>query len=448
MNGVSNKSFGNQPSTLFVLLSIVFGIILVFLIPPFQNPDEPAHTYRAYHLASGHLFGIQENGRSGGMVPAWIVKLDSTTRYLRNKPDAKYTNHNVTPKPATHLRFADFPNVSYYSPIAYLPFALIAKLLLLTGINGLPAIHILRLIGLLIWILAGLYLMKAFPEAGDLPLVTGLLPGTIALVSAITPDSITLVLVLLWLITIFKKTKTNWIPALLLALLFTVQRPNWWPLTWVVFLITGTLWTRWQKWIMVLFPLTGTLLFLMVVQGTFITYNDYNPAFRNGVQLNPGVNPLIQLRLVTHDLMFFLHTLLDTWMDIWGSIFRHLMGKFGWGTNYISWVSTFLLVVTLIWSGITNKIYLHRLEKLFLAWMGVSVIVITSLILYLQWNEVGASYIHGINGRYLLPVLPIFLVAIPWRYAAISKQTMLIGLILLITGIDLIMQVYIRYYLL
>ncbi|HQU54130.1 MAG TPA: hypothetical protein PK643_13965, partial [Saprospiraceae bacterium] len=92
------------------------------------------------------------------------------------------------------------------------------------------------------------------------------------------------------------------------------------------------------------------------------------------------------------------------------------------------------------------RISLHRLEKVFLLWTGGSIILITSLILYLQWNEVGASYIYGINGRYLLPLLPILMGAMPWKIAPIKQQSLLIAMVLIVSEADLILHVINRYY--
>lgn len=316
----------------------------------------------------------------------------------------------------------------------------------MTGVRGIPAIRILRLTGLFIWVLVGFFFIKRIPDSGDLVLVTGALPGTLALVSAVSPDGITIALTLLWLLMVLEVNRTRWLPALLLGLLFTLQRPNWWPVTWVVFLVKQTGWKTWQRWIVIVLPVIGVMLFLALVKTSFIPFNEYNPAFRNGLQINPGVNPMMQLKLVTEDPVFFLHAFVDTWMDIWGSVFRHLIGKFGWGPNYIGWGTTVLLFVAIFWASLANRISLHRLEKVFLLWTGGSIILITSLILYLQWNEVGASYIYGINGRYLLPLLPILMGAMPWKIAPIKQQSLLIAMVLIVSEADLILHVINRYY--
>ncbi len=55
-------------ANLFVLLALIFGIIFIFLEPPFVCPDENAHFINICHISHGHLFASVENGFVGGYM--------------------------------------------------------------------------------------------------------------------------------------------------------------------------------------------------------------------------------------------------------------------------------------------------------------------------------------------------------------------------------------------
>ena len=43
-------------AAVFAGLALLFGSIFVFLIPPFQSPDEPNHFLRAFQVSEGVFF--------------------------------------------------------------------------------------------------------------------------------------------------------------------------------------------------------------------------------------------------------------------------------------------------------------------------------------------------------------------------------------------------------
>jgi uncharacterized membrane protein len=65
-----------NPARFFTVTSLAFGIALALLTPPFSSPDEPAHLYRAWSIASGRFMP-----HGGDAVPRSIV--DSAGTMLR-----------------------------------------------------------------------------------------------------------------------------------------------------------------------------------------------------------------------------------------------------------------------------------------------------------------------------------------------------------------------------
>src|SRR5439155_13125306 len=58
-----------RPASIFALLSLAFGSIIIFANPPLRGPDEIAHFLRIYSYARGELLPITEiNARKGIFV--------------------------------------------------------------------------------------------------------------------------------------------------------------------------------------------------------------------------------------------------------------------------------------------------------------------------------------------------------------------------------------------
>src|SRR6266481_10071698 len=58
-----------RPASIFVLLSLAFGSIIIFANPPLRGPDEIAHFLRIYSYARGELLPVMEiNARKGIFV--------------------------------------------------------------------------------------------------------------------------------------------------------------------------------------------------------------------------------------------------------------------------------------------------------------------------------------------------------------------------------------------
>src|SRR5262245_31962626 len=56
----------SRPATVFIVLSLTFGLIILFANPPLRGPDEIAHFLRIHSYARGALLPPSEiNGRKG-----------------------------------------------------------------------------------------------------------------------------------------------------------------------------------------------------------------------------------------------------------------------------------------------------------------------------------------------------------------------------------------------
>ena len=71
-----------QPGTVFILLSLVFGSLIVFATPPLRGPDEIAHFLRIYSYTRGEVLPpAQIDGRKGIFIQH---ELNSQLQFFRS----------------------------------------------------------------------------------------------------------------------------------------------------------------------------------------------------------------------------------------------------------------------------------------------------------------------------------------------------------------------------
>jgi hypothetical protein len=61
---------GHAIATTYLITALVGGVVMVFLSPPFQAPDEPNHFFRAQALSEGYLVARSQPGKIGALMRA------------------------------------------------------------------------------------------------------------------------------------------------------------------------------------------------------------------------------------------------------------------------------------------------------------------------------------------------------------------------------------------
>lgn len=71
---------------LFLIFALVFGMLLVFLTPPMNAPDENVHFLNAYGISRGNFFGEVVDGRHVREIPAEVDAFEKeySTRFTGN----------------------------------------------------------------------------------------------------------------------------------------------------------------------------------------------------------------------------------------------------------------------------------------------------------------------------------------------------------------------------
>jgi len=424
--------FLSNPKKFFLLTATLFGLIYVFIIPPFQSPDETSHYFRIIHLTDGNLVGIKKNNRQGGNINEAYIALKNEFYNLRFNNGKIQEDHFLKAfainKNEFGSHFVDFPNTSYYSPTVYFP-QIFGCLIGIWIDNPLISFYLIRLATFFIWVVIIYVSLGIIPFHRWTFAFLALLPSSLFLHSSMNGDTLTNALSFLLVGLILKKVvcppKQNNIffifTVFLLTVIILLNKIVYFPLIGLILLIPDD-WFYGKRQKLIQISTLFILIFLVFIgwyhltKNQFLSYDNYNPLYRTGLQLNEGVHPGEQISFVLHNPLIFMKIAIASYWDTKLATIAHYVGKFGWEKNYIPTLFIGLLLILILINAffekskqqfvMTNK---FRIVFVFIA------IVMTgglTLLMYLHWHPVGADRVTNLSGRYFIPIFPLLFLAL------------------------------------
>jgi len=458
-----------KPHNYFLLTALFFGLIYIFIVPPFQSPDEGHHLYRAYHLAEGHWFGEQTlDQRFGGELPTNLISLENSFRYLRYNYEARIDKETwwagaMVALDSEQKAFVDFPNVAYYLPLPYLVQSISLRIGIALDLPPLFLLYLSRISGFLFWLTVVFLAVRLIPIYKNTYAAVALLPSSLFINSGMTADSFTYGLCYLLFAYIMKlaygkNTRPNgtdkisvkaWLLLLIISLSITLSKVIYFPLLLLLFLISPIKFSPpWHKLTFIGSLFFANILVLVVMfstmKNTFISYENYNPTYRENVQLNKGVNPTQQLDFIISNPLQFAKIALRSHLAYAPAAVVHCVGKFGWEKNYLPFWIVGLLILMLLAGGFMESSEFYSPTKnyrLVFLFAIVAIVGLFTIVIYMQWSPVRNSTIFALGGRYYLPLLPLFFLMLRFSSIKIDQRFLFIGL-KIITWLGLSVGVY------
>src|SRR4029453_11962060 len=168
-----------RPASIFVLLSLAFGSIIIFANPPLRGPDEIAHFLRIYSYARGELLPVTGiNVRKGIVVsPELYNQLyffkTAGEVFARSREEgmrygqimAEYSKPAGPQGDETEQAsmFAPFAGTEGYNPVAYIPYIVAAEIGHLLGLDFPGLLLLMRFFGLLAFTAVAAYAIAITP---------------------------------------------------------------------------------------------------------------------------------------------------------------------------------------------------------------------------------------------------------------------------------------------
>lgn len=426
---------------LFLLCALPVVLITALITPPGQSPDEVTHYARALGLLHGAVLGVKQSDtdpltgkiewRTGVRVDAGDLGASfGSVTWLFNRPVETLDDWNKieqAPQNPT-LFYVNLPNTATYFPAAYVPGALgiaVAKY----GFNDTP-LHcfiMARLFMAAAFLLAGLATLYIAAYGEALLATVLLLPMTLFLAGTMNQDGLLTAMTCLAAACLTRATRGWRIAGLVAFALVLGAKPPYILLmgAFTLPLFAPGFWRRFLDMAVLLLPVLGWIvviaLFVVVPYGKQQYFPGPLYTGDHGVVMDHA-NAAAQLHILLERPRRFLalpyySTMRDAYAD-----FITVIGVLGplqivMPHSYYDWWGGCLVFAALgLLLTRRPEVPPPRMALLnFIAIMGAIGVTywLLDITFYLDWTNVGAPDIDGIQGRYLLLFLPFLLFAIP-----------------------------------
>ncbi len=409
---------------IFAYLALPFSVIFALITPPTQVPDEGSHFYRSYQISE---FRFTHTDAS---VPTSLVRLDTAFSDLH----AAAANKTTLAEIAAHLkdRLEPQARTQVSAPgytLPYLPQALGILLGRLVTSSPLILMYIARLFNLLTAIIIVFFAIRITPSFKWLFLILALMPKTMFLFGSLSYDTLTIgisfftIAIFLYYAYDCKRNLQLTDLALmgLLTLLLLFCKPPYFLLALLFFLIPPKKFGVLYKYIMISIGVVALGLFLYKGLPVMTAFFQGTP-FRVTVTSSPETlfRPDVQLNHIMNDIPSYIILILNSAFIVnHGYVLESFVGFLGWIDVELPKTLTYSFLLFLVISALMmaeGGIKLGLLKKSLLSIILLMGFLIIETAMYLYATSPAKTIIHGVQGRYFIPLAPLVFMLFYNRY--------------------------------
>lgn len=455
--------FKRKPAGLEVVCAAAvlgLGLTYLFVLPPLSAPDEVSHYISAYQLSS-RMLGRPANYRTGHVLVRagdWFLEdMDGTYRFETDEDgylvidsdgvnEARVFGQTLTEETyrVIHEKGPDFLAgsgsglaVSVYppvvtTPLVYLPQALGMALARLLGLGSLGLVYLGRLFNLLFFAAVTSLAMRRLPFGKEVLFGVCLLPMSLHLAASLSYDSVIMAGIFLftaWCLSLaFEKERVKLTDVLVLAGIMAVVGPC--KMVYAVFmglclLIPVKKFGSRKRWAVSAALVFGAWAVMMaaVNSRTIATYAAETDSFVPWAE-EAGYS----LSLLLHNPGLLLNMFYNT--ILWQSQHYHLtmIGAYLGNLDVILDVP-YLLVVFFTCSLVLlalrkpgESLLLTGGRRIWIWTLCAGCTAALMLSMLIAWTPLSAVVIAGVQGRYFLPFLPVFLMTVKNDLITLTKN--------------------------
>ncbi|MBE9041887.1 DUF2142 domain-containing protein [Oscillatoriales cyanobacterium LEGE 11467] len=462
--------FWRSPATAFTTIASIFGVLLIFIIPPFQSPDEYQHFYRAFQLSEGQIIAEYQKGDcygysnyfpdrpcAGGTLPKSLLTTVRTASQedLRFRPERKQKVEDILaildlPLNPDDRIFIKFPTIVLYSPIPYIPQITGITVAKLLNFSPLGMMYIGRFFNLLFWLAIGYWIIRTSPILKWVFVGLLLMPMSVFQSASMSGDVFAIGISFLWLAFCLycsflsdKLTSKHTRSLFLFPLLIALTKQAYLPLIFLYWLIPISKIGNFKKYILLFITILVTC-FTFSLTWYIVSSQIYVPLFED-VSLSGQVSFLIQKP-------FYLVRVIGNSVSTFGlSYIEEFVGKLGWLDTRLPLpvIISYPFVLAVVAIGSCDRPFsLSWKQKTIGATIAILNFCLIVTLFYLTLTPVGADKVIYIQGRYLIPLSPLLflpLANIRFNWIRDRVQIYLIAYFLIIetvTSITLLNRYY------
>lgn len=424
----------------FVVCSLALGLLFTAVLPPLSAPDEIAHYISAYQV-SNRLMGKAAADVDGRVYiragDAWIEDMEdvladdgsgrtvdkdsvvlgqmvtqNTYGEVRgNGGDAGLEGTVISYQPAVHT-----------TPLAYVPQALGITLARMLGIGSLGLLFLGRIFNLLFYTGMGYLTMRRMPFGREVVFGVGLLPMVLHLTSSMSYDvmilSMTAYFTAVCLDLAYRAERVRLVDVAVLAGVMAVMGPCkmvYGVIAGLCLLIPVKKFGGWEKWLAAAAAVLGAFAVAMflVNRQTVVLYTGITD--RHVIWADEAGYSFAQL---IHSPFLVLKMFYNTIIWQGGELFSGLIGgSLGnmdpvLNTPYLVVLALAVLLFMLAARKPGESIRMSGGQRLWVWFLCLLCLGALMFSMLLAWTPVSATTVQGVQGRYLLPLLPVFMLTL------------------------------------
>jgi len=456
-----------KPEIFFVIVASFFGLIILFVTPPFQSPDEINHFYRAFQISEGQFIGLKSDNRIGAFVPISLVKTAEPFLGLRWNKNAKTNLETIINQFKINLEptkkvFIDIPNTVIYSPISYLPQSTAIFILRNLGFSPIFIFYGARLFALFFWIIVIFFSIKIIPIYKWLFALIAQLPMSVFINMSVSADVMTNILSFIFIAYIFKLAYNqpvikiqHFLNILFLALFLSLAKMVYIPLIILFLLIpkekfkdAGTKFL--QMAILLTICLIVTFLWAFIMNDLYIPYSHYNINFRDGANLMNCADIHLQMNYILNHDYYILNVFYNSITKSFEMYSTGYIGTFGWLDGFLPlWfiILSYSVIIAISLTNGSENLDIKPIHRLLFIFIIISMFCLVLLSQHLTWDCIGDERVPTVQGRYLIPVFPLlFMLCYNKRFIATKVVIPTIILYTLLSLSITYITLYTRYY--
>ncbi|MGD0464572.1 MAG: DUF2142 domain-containing protein [Tepidisphaeraceae bacterium] len=400
----------------FLPLAWVFGALFILITPPFQVPDEYLHFYRSYQVSEGRLTAYRVGTDIGGYLPRSLVELgDHFASRLQRDPNYRLHFREVwslrsLPLQPRDRTFVVFGAVSWHSPMNYFPQAAAIAIGRSFGLTPLWLLYCGRGGNLLWWSLLAYFAIRLIPIMDWTLLLLALTPMSLAQASSLSADATVNGVCFLFVAAAMRcalggaaaMTAGRAIGLTILGAAVALAKTAYIPLTILFLLIPSSKFGGRRRYWLV-FSLFIFACLATIVGWSLCTYGAQS-------YTAPDVSPRLQAIYMLNHPIDTLHR--DVGMLLSVPYLTSIIGTLGWADIRLWWPCAIVYWVALfatVCIGGWPNIRVSARQRLLLATAACGCWLLVFTLVYLTFTPVGGRSINGLQGRYLIPATPPFL---------------------------------------
>jgi len=390
-------------SWLYLIYALPMIIFLAVTMPPFQVTDEYAHALRADQVSRGTWL----SPRLGSYVDGALRTFGRVYEDMRFHYEVKHTAEMARAAAALTWEMPDqdenFQNTAQYGPLLYLPQAAGIWIGRLAGLNPVRTLLVARLVNALSSTLIAFLAIRLCYRGLALLFTTLLLPMTVSQFASVSQDALIISLSLLVIALASRVVAQGrpakiWEFALFVAVVVatTLARPSQFALAPLGALLFKASDQTWRP--KAILAALGSILIILWL----VLLPKLMPAEPTGASVSGQLNAIIRQPLLLP------YVLYNTFRENAFWLFETLVGRLGWLDtplpHWYTWTAAVALACAWLAPG-------NRPPWVVPASVGlltfVAILLNSAAALYASWTPIGKMTIDGVQGRYILPLLPL-----------------------------------------